>query len=106
MSVEQVATLLHLRGRIAKSDVRTYVPPRTTHPALCLGTSVPRQKHNAFCKPNVSVMKSMMKVVYIHREFSVLWVGSDLLRRPHLGGLVSLGGGRRIVLLQGTSLKI
>ena len=25
MSVEQVATLLHLRGRIAKSDVRTYV---------------------------------------------------------------------------------
>ena len=46
----------HLRGRIAKSDVprtyvrtyvgthvRTYVP---THPALCLGTSVPRQK---FC---------------------------------------------------------
>ena len=40
----------HLRGRIAKSDVprtyvrthvRTYVP---THPALCLGTSVPRQK--------------------------------------------------------------
>ena len=31
----------HLRGRIAKSDVRTYVP---THPALCLGTSLPRQK--------------------------------------------------------------
>ena len=33
----------HLRGRIAKSDVRTtyHVP---THPALCLGTSVPRQK--------------------------------------------------------------
>ena len=35
----------HLRGRIAKSDVpRTYVP---THPALCLGTSVPRQKKHA-----------------------------------------------------------
>ena len=39
----------HLRGRIAKSDVRTtYHVPRTTyvptHPALCLGTSVPRQK--------------------------------------------------------------
>ena len=43
----------HLRGRIAKSDVRTTYVPRTTyvrtyhvptHPALCLGTSVPRQK--------------------------------------------------------------
>ena len=37
----------HLHGRIAKSDVRTTYVPRTyvlTHPALCLGTSVPRQK--------------------------------------------------------------
>ena len=35
----------HLRERIAKSDVRTtYVP---THPALCLSTSVPRQKLSA-----------------------------------------------------------
>ena len=34
----------HLRGRIAKSDVRTTYVHVPTHPALCLGTSVPRQK--------------------------------------------------------------
>ena len=64
----------HLRGRIAKSDVprtyvrtyvrthvRTYVP---THPALCLGTSVPRQKNHRLHDKWWSLIRIPVKSVW------------------------------------------
>ena len=83
--------------------------PGGCHSLVLLGRDLLRGPHPRGCHSLVSLGRDLLRGPHPGGCHSLVLLGHDLLRGPHPGvchSRVSLGGGRRIVLLWGTSLKI